>query len=86
MTTLTDKVSHLFTHYVVGVKTPKDVIDRAIQKYSGLRDPIRYINKHEASLLGRTCNDNHIELLFPLMFSDTTSSWFSGQPLKFINA
>lgn len=74
MTTLRDKTSHPFTHTPVSFKILKNVIARAIPKYNGNDNPITHINRHEASLLRMTDNDDHLALLFPSTLLDTTSS------------
>lgn len=76
MTTMGNMASHVFIWFLVSVKIPKDVVARVILEYNTVHDPINHINKHDTSLLGRTCDDDHTTLLFPSTLSSSTFSYF----------
>lgn len=73
MTTLSDKASYLFVHSLVSIKTLNDVVVRAIPEYTRAGNPICHINRHEASHLGWTCNNDYIMILFSSAMSSTVS-------------
>lgn len=83
MITLRDKESYASMFTLVAIKNPKDTVVRSIE-YNGGDDLIRNINIHEAFLIGRTCDDDHITLFFPSMLSNIESSLFFDLPLTSI--
>lgn len=75
-----ERSSHPFTAALIAVRIPKNVVARPIPEYSGGGYPIIHVNKHEASLLGKSDDDNHLALLFPSTLSGLASSWFFALP------
>lgn len=71
MVALIDKSSNLYIPSLVVIRILKDLVKRVIPKYNGVSDLVQPFVGHEAFLLGRTYNDDHIELLFPSTLSGT---------------
>lgn len=75
----------LFFHpFVVLIKILNDVVARPIPENNMCKQ--RTWNMHKASLLGRSCDNDHTALLFPSTLLGIASSWFFILPPTLINS
>lgn len=63
---------------ILAVTVSPHVQSPRIDYYRGEGNPIEHIQRHEASLLGRTNDDNPFALFFPATLGGVTSHWFFG--------
>lgn len=73
ITSLHAKMMLIFVH--------RDMITRSIHVYTGEGDPIQYIQKHKSSFLGRTSDDNHFTIMFPVLLMVNSYYWFFGSSM-----
>lgn len=78
--------SYPFTVALIAEWILKNVVARLIPEYNDGRDPIIHVSNHQASLMGKSFDDNHLAILFLSTLSGSASTWFFGLLAKLIGS